>query len=341
MKDDFKELADKIEKFGGNTQTEEATKAFFIAPFLKLLGYDVTSPEDVIPEFTADFGDSCNKVDYALLDKTGQVSMLVECKHLSEKLPNHVSQLRKYYAACPSVKFAILTNGSDYMFFADTESAHVMDSTPFLSFRIPTITDADITHLQKFIKANFNASECSKLAEKAKYHSQIKALIAQQLNKPDDDFVKYVIGALAAGQKTSANVDKFKPLIKRAFGEFIQDELQKRITPPPAADDTAELELYDDEELALNKIKEILAGLISDADIKCKRNKTYLGVLYQGKTTRWLCRLYFWNGGEPCKVAKIGLYAKGATNDNEIVPYTTMGDFEQQLIKRAKALLKK
>lgn len=43
MKDDLKELADKIEKFGGNTQTEEATKAFFIAPFLKLLGYDVTS----------------------------------------------------------------------------------------------------------------------------------------------------------------------------------------------------------------------------------------------------------------------------------------------------------
>lgn len=341
MKEELKALAEKIEKFRTSTQTEEATKAFFIAPFLKLLGYDVTSPEDVIPEYTADFGDSCNKVDYALLDKAGHVSVLVECKHLSEKLPNHVAQLRKYYAACPSVKFAVLTNGRDYMFFADTEQSHVMDNTPFLSFSIYTITDADIACLQKFDKSKFNAAELAALAEKAKYDGQIKALVARQLSKPDDDFTRYIIGTLGAGQKSTANIDKFKPIIKKALNDFINEEIQRRVTPKPTPEEIVEQDLHADEEAALDKVKELLSGLIPDSEIKCKRNKTYLGILYQGKTNKWLCRLYFWNDSQPVKVPKIGLYSKGATNDNEIILYTTMEDFKQQLLERVKMLLKK
>ena len=340
MKEDLKTLAEKIEKFRASTQTEEATKAFFIAPFLKLLDYDVTSPEDVIPEFTADFGDSCNKVDYALLDKSGQVSMLVECKHLSEKLSNHVSQLKKYYAACPSVKFAVLTNGCDYMFFADTEQIHVMDNTPFLSFSISSITDADIACLQKFNKSKFNAAELTSIAEKAKYDGQIKALITHQLSKPDDEFTRYIISTLGAGQKTTANIDRFRPIIKKALNDFINEEIQRRVTPKPTPEDIIEQELHTDEKIALDKVKELLSGLILESDIKCKRNKTYLGILYQGKTNKWLCRLYFWNDGKPAKAPKIGFYHKGATNDNEIVPYTTIEDFSEQLLSRAKILQK-
>lgn len=341
MKEDLKTLAEKIEKFRVSTQTEEATKAFFIAPFLKLLDYDVTSPEDVIPEYTADFGDSCNKVDYALLDTAGQVSVLVECKHLSEKLPNHIAQLKKYYAACPSVKFAVLTNGCDYMFFADTEQVHVMDNTPFLSFSISAITDADIACLQKFDKAKFNAAELASIAEKAKYDGQIKALIARQLSKPDDDFTRYIISTLGAGQKTTANIDRFRPIIKKALNDFINEEIQRRVTPKPTPEEIIEQELHTDEEVTLDKVKELLSGLIQESDIKCKRNKTYLGILYQGKTNKWLCRLYFWNDGKPAKAPKIGLYHKGATNDNEIIPYTTIGDFSEQLLSRAKMLLQK
>lgn len=340
MKEDFKTLAEKIEKFRANTQTEEATKAFFIAPFLKLLDYDVTSPEDVIPEYTADFGDSCNKVDYALLDTAGQVSVLVECKHLSEKLPNHIAQLKKYYAACPSVKFAVLTNGCDYMFFADTEQIHVMDNTPFLSFSISGITDADIACLQKFDKSKFNAAELAAIAEKAKYDGQIKALIARQLSKPDDDFARYIISTLGAGQKTSSNIDRFRPIIKNALNDFINEEIQRRVTPKPTPEEIIEQNLHTDEEAALDKVKELLSGLIQESDIKCKRNKTYLGILYQGKTNKWLCRLYFWNDGKQAKAPKIGFYHKGATNDNDIVPYTTIEDFSEQLLSRAKMLQK-
>lgn len=340
MKEDLKTLAEKIEKFRANTQTEEATKAFFIAPFLKLLDYDVTSPEDVIPEYTADFGDSCNKVDYALLDTAGQVSVLVECKHLSEKLPNHIAQLKKYYAACPSVKFAVLTNGCDYMFFADTEQIHVMDNTPFLSFSISGITDADIACLQKFDKSKFNAAELAAIAEKAKYDGQIKALIARQLSKPDDDFARYIISTLGAGQKTSSNIDRFRPIIKNALNDFINEEIQRRVTPKPTPEEIIEHNLHTDEEAALDKVKELLSGLIQESDIKCKRNKTYLGILYQGKTNKWLCRLYFWNDGKQAKAPKIGFYHKGATNDNDIVPYTTIEDFSEQLLSRAKMLQK-
>ena len=93
FKDEIKAFGDRAEKLKSQISTEEATKNAFIMPFIKALGYDVFNPLEVVPEFVADIGiKKGEKVDYAIF-MDGQPSILVECKHWSENLDVHNSQL--------------------------------------------------------------------------------------------------------------------------------------------------------------------------------------------------------------------------------------------------------
>ena len=61
-------LAAKVRELKPIIETEEATKTAFIIPFIStVLGYDVTDPREVIPEYTADIGiKKGEKVDFAI-----------------------------------------------------------------------------------------------------------------------------------------------------------------------------------------------------------------------------------------------------------------------------------
>ena len=62
------QLAQKVRELKPIIETEEATKTAFIIPFISnVLGYDVTDPREVIPEYTADVGTKKGeKVDFAI-----------------------------------------------------------------------------------------------------------------------------------------------------------------------------------------------------------------------------------------------------------------------------------
>ncbi len=65
--DQLQELAAKAAKICDLLQTEEATKNALVMPFIKILGYDIFDPTEVIPEFIADVGiKKGEKVDYAI-----------------------------------------------------------------------------------------------------------------------------------------------------------------------------------------------------------------------------------------------------------------------------------
>jgi len=101
--------------------TEEATKTSVILPFIRALGFDVFSLDEVVPEFTADVGTKKGeKVDFAL-KINGHISILVEAKPISMNLgSNQHSQLYRYFAVTDA-RIALLTNGRDFQFFSDTE----------------------------------------------------------------------------------------------------------------------------------------------------------------------------------------------------------------------------
>ena len=86
MQNQLKNLTDKVAQMKEQIGTEEATKTAFVLPFLKLLGYDIFNPMEVVPEFTADLGlKKGEKVDYAIMDN-GNPIIIIECKHWKEDL---------------------------------------------------------------------------------------------------------------------------------------------------------------------------------------------------------------------------------------------------------------
>ncbi len=63
----LKELAEKIAKNKHLVKNEAHTRAEFVKPFLKILGYD--GIEVLVPEYDAGLKDGRKKVDYAILCK--------------------------------------------------------------------------------------------------------------------------------------------------------------------------------------------------------------------------------------------------------------------------------
>src|SRR5690606_41968349 len=112
------QFSKRVERLLPQIKTEEATKTALILSFVAILGYDVFDPFEVNPEFIADIGiKKGEKVDYAIL-KDGAPIILIECKHYTEDLNPHNSQLFRYFHTT-SAKFGLLTNGMEYRFYTD------------------------------------------------------------------------------------------------------------------------------------------------------------------------------------------------------------------------------
>ena len=96
--EDITKLSDKVRKNTDHVLGEEATKMAFIVPFLSALGYDISEPTEVMPEYVADFATrkagQFEKVDYALAIN-GTIVMLVEAKARGQKAESHDGQLSK------------------------------------------------------------------------------------------------------------------------------------------------------------------------------------------------------------------------------------------------------
>ena len=154
--DELQDLAAKIQRERDQIETEEATKTAFVMPFIKLLGYDVFNPREVVPEYTADVGiKKGEKVDYAILHD-GKSAILFECKKCDENLDNtHLNQLFRYFSATEA-RIGVLTNGIVYRFFSDLEKTNQMDPTPFLEFNLLDMQEPLIGELKKLTKPGFN-----------------------------------------------------------------------------------------------------------------------------------------------------------------------------------------
>src|SRR4030066_296718 len=98
---DFADFAEQIKKLvvlldnnKDKVTNEEATKMALVMPFLKVLGYDIHDPNEIIPEYTADVGDKKGeKIDFAIA-KDSKVVLLIEVKSIKSILyPRDIYQL--------------------------------------------------------------------------------------------------------------------------------------------------------------------------------------------------------------------------------------------------------
>ena len=237
-------IATKIDRQQEHIETEEATKNAFILPFISALGYDVFDPIEVVPEFTADVGiKKGEKVDYAVF-KDGKLAMLFECKSCTTNLDDtHASQLFRYFSVTEA-RIAVLTNGIVYRFFSDLDNANQMDSRPFLEINLLDIQESLVAELKRLAKVSFNLEDMLSTASHLKYMREIRLLLEDQLREPSEEFVRFITGQVYSGRMTQAILEQFTVTTKRAFHQFINDQISKRLQSALGGDEGASVSVH-------------------------------------------------------------------------------------------------
>lgn len=305
-----KSLSNRIEKLKKSVATEEATKTSIVMPFFQILGYDIFNPEEFIPEFTADVGiKKGEKVDYAIMNH-GQPVILIEVKSINEKLQKHDSQLFRYFGTT-TAKFAILTNGITYRFYTDLEEQNKMDSSPFFEFNILDLKDSSLQELAKFKKTSFDLGKIFTTASELKYLNKLKQFLNDQIDNPSEEYVKFLISQIYEGVKTKNTIDKFEPIIKKGFKQFINelvhDKLNAALKTANSEEETPKevavaVEVESNESLIVTTEEEIegfaivkllIKDVVDEERILYRDNLSYFNILIDNSIRKWICRLGF------------------------------------------------
>lgn len=310
FKDRIHSLSAKIRELREHIETEEGTKATFINPFLNLLGYDTTDPRVVVFEYTADVGlKKGEKVDYAI-KRNGDVIMLIEAKKVGCELDrSRSSQLFRYFNVTSTARIAVLTNGIRYEFYSDLDKSNIMDEKPFMIFDFEALEESLLPELQKLANDSFNIDTALSAAQDLKHLRQIKSIIKTEIQNPSEAFIKFFASKICDCAIRSSIIEDFKPKVKAAFNQFLNDEIFSRIqniTKEKPAQPTEEMEenntcekneqaiVTTAEELeAFMIVKAILRPHISVEKIAIRDKLSYCGVLYEDNNRKPICRFYF------------------------------------------------
>lgn len=319
--DKLQALAAKIPALCPVLKTEEATKNALVMPFIAALGYDPFDPLEVTPELVADVGTKKGeKVDYAI-NKDGQTIMLFECKHCGADLSlNHASQLFRYFTVTDA-KIGVLTNGIVYKFFTDLDAPNKMDTKPFLEVNMLELNEAVVAELKKLTKPAFNLNELMDTAEDLKNMREFKGLLADLLESPTDEFVRFLYTKVY-GKSLSANKKEYyQNFVKRAFTSLISDQINTRLktalgpdtvvpiaAPQPqppvepipieieSADSKAAVVTTEDEREGFFIVKAILRNHVAASRIVARDTQSYFGILLDDNNRKPLVRLHFNRG---------------------------------------------
>ncbi|EMI52663.1 type I restriction endonuclease [Rhodopirellula sallentina] len=341
--DTLTRLASRLDSQRELLSTEEATKNAVIMPIINALGYNVFDPTEVIPEFTADVGvKKGEKVDYAIV-VDGEPTILIECKGINTKLDfKHASQLYRYFGVT-AARFAVLTNGQHLWFYTDLDSPNQMDSKAFFKFDLNDFDARDVAELSKFGKSVFNLDNILANATELKYTQQLGAVLATEVESPSDELVKHLTSKIYDGRFTAAVCDQFRPLVKSAFRDFINERLSNRLksalqgvsadieAPESEADDEPQdngIVTTAEEIEGFHIVRAILAKHIPVKRVVMRDTKSYCGVLLDDNNRKPICRLHF-NGGQKY----IGTFdAEKNETRNPIERLEAIYDFEEQIV---------
>jgi predicted type IV restriction endonuclease len=302
FKDQLKQIADRINKFKESTKTEEATKNAFVMPFITALGYDTSNPQEVIPEFTADIGiKQGEKVDYAIL-KDDLPIILIECKHWTDYLDIHNTQLLRYFNVTKA-KFAILTNGINYRFYTESEP-NKMDEKPFLDINIIEIKDNQIDELKKFHKSYFDTANIMATASTLKYSNEVKIILNKEFKEPSVDFIRFFVNQVYLGRATEKIMKHFSEIVLISCQQFLSDLITERLktaldkekkSEPKAVEPESKksvVETTDEEIEGYYIVKTILRQVIESSRIDYRDFQNFFSILIDDSVRNTVCRLY-------------------------------------------------
>jgi hypothetical protein len=316
FKDEIATLSDRISSQSALLETEEATKFAFVVPFIRALGYDPNDPADVIPESTCDDAKPGEKVDIAIM-KDGKPIMMFECKSMNSDLDQEKTKQLLRYFAVTDMKVGVLTNGTIYKFYSDLEKANRMDSRPFLEVDLRDLKEPILAELDRFRKETFEADVIVSAAHELKYKKAIKEILKDELKKPSEEFVRFFTGRkfsdgskLYEGRLTQRLQPKFENITRRAFNEFINDEIDARYEKLKEIRkiEEGEAEIEAESEQPLEKkgivtteeeiegyhiVRAILHEIVDPERVVFKDTVSYCNVLLDNNVRKPICRFFF------------------------------------------------
>lgn len=319
-------LSARVRELKPIIETEEATKTALIIPFISnVLGYDVTDPREVIPEYTADVGvKKGEKVDFAI--KTGDdFHFLIECKKVGSQLSlDHANQLVRYFNVTDT-EFAILTNGEIYQFYGQLDAANRMDAKPFMTLDLNNIDARQFPHLEMCTRKHFNPQALAANAEELKYIAELKKVIANQFQEPDVEIVKMLAATVTTKRMTAQNLEFFTRLVNTASSQFLKDEVNRRLrsaqvfedpiqtqgadAETPAEDEAvieevvSEIVTTEEEIHGHSIVRAICCSEVSAQEITMRDAKSYCAILFQDNNRKPIVRFYF-----DRKIPRIGIF---------------------------------
>lgn len=172
-----------------------------------------------------------------------------------------------------------------------------------------------------------------------KYYRAIQDIFKNEIENPSDEFTSFFAKQMTEKRMTSAVLEEFKNYIKKSFKEIINDLAYEKITniknnlqsinndeDDEQIDEGKDIVTTEEELQGFYIVKSILASAGANLeDISYKDTLSYFGILYQGKVTKWICRLYF-------NTAKKSIGFPDGTNIN-IEKLEDIYQFKQNIIK--------
>jgi hypothetical protein len=215
-----------IEKQGPSA--EATTRTALIQPFIEALGYHVSNPNEVKPEYNLDLeGVGPSKIDYAIF-KNNEVKILIECKSCNTDISKATYKKLKTYFAFTKVKFGILTNGIIYRFYSDLDDPGKMDNVPFLELDMMNVKDSVVAVVKNFSNP-MDEDSASEKANELKCKVQIRAILEREFNKPSKEFVLFFASQIHEGHLVKSVVKQFCGYTKETCDQFIQDKIDNVI----------------------------------------------------------------------------------------------------------------
>lgn len=303
FREDVSDLAKRAVSAQGVAQTEEATKNAIVMPFLRVLGFDVFDPTQVVPEFIVDVGlKKGEKIDYAV--RIGdRIEYLVEAKSVSTNLRDtQYSQLFRYFHTCDA-NIGVLTNGLQFWFFTDLDAPNKMDQAPFFKFDLLDYDENDLRELEKFHKDHFNIETIRAAAASLKYLRSAMNYIESQWKSPDEDFVRLVVKGFYDSNLTRNVVESMKPIIRRAFDDLFRQRARERIdvafdggeseTLPIVDENSPAVETTADELQGFLIVRAIASELAPVSRIVMRDAQSYCAILFDNNNRKPVARLHF------------------------------------------------
>lgn len=311
MLDGLQKISNSAKIYVDKLVSEEITKTVLLFPFLSSLGYDVSNPLEIIPEYHADFSDvKADKADLCIIIDN-QPSIIIELKKLGTKFDTkHRRQLAQYFHWVQSINLAILTDGILYEFYSDLNNHNQMDEKPFFTINLHDLNDDDIQFLEMITKQSFNINNITEFANKMNITKILFNQINENFNTPDEDYIKFILTQILEKLPNkvinSKTKSQYLPNILQAHKNLIDEEIRKRLgvnieeqvkVPIEKRIENHEetKEIKDEYIYGFNIFKAIICEYLDIKRLYLRETQSYCNVLIDDNKNKTIARMMFNN----------------------------------------------